>query len=89
MTTEFILFWSQETLKTALMVTAPILIGGMTVGLAVGIFQSVTQIHEMTLSFIPKMAVVAIIILLLMPWFLNHLVDFTTNVFTQISMISK
>lgn len=88
MTTEFVLFWGQQTIKTALMVTAPVLIGGMIVGLLVGIFQSVTQIHEMTLSFIPKIAVVILMLLFFMPWILNLLTDFTTSVFSQISVLS-
>ncbi len=89
MTTEFILFWAQQALKTALTVSAPILLGGMVVGLVVGIFQAVTQIHEMTLTFIPKMAVVALVILFLMPWLLNQLVDFAQAVFAQIVVISR
>jgi len=89
MTTDYVLYWAQETLKTALEVTGPILLGGMIVGLAVGIFQAVTQIHEMTLSFIPKIAVVALVLLFLLPWLLNSLIDFTTNVFTQIPVVSN
>ncbi len=88
MTTEFVLFWGQQTIKTALLVTAPILVGGMLVGLIVGIFQAVTQIHEMTLSFIPKIAVVIVVLLFFMPWILNVLTDFTSSVFSQIPVIS-
>jgi len=89
MTAEFIMFWSKETLRTALLVTGPILAAGMVVGLAVGIFQSVTQIHEMTLTFVPKIAAVVVVLFLLMPWILNLLVDFAASVFLQISLISK
>ncbi|MFQ5705955.1 MAG: flagellar biosynthesis protein FliQ [bacterium] len=88
MTTDFVLYWGQQTVKTALLITAPILIGGMLVGLIIGIFQAVTQIHEMTLSFIPKMAVVILIILFLMPWMLGVLTDFASHAFSQISVIS-
>jgi len=89
MTTEFVIYWGQQTIKTAIMITAPILAGGMIVGLIVGIFQSVTQIQEMTLTFIPKIVVVILIILFLMPWMLHTLTDFTTNIFAQMSVISK
>lgn len=89
MTTEFVIFWGQQTIRTAILVTAPILLGGMIVGLVVGIFQSVTQIQEMTLTFIPKMAVVILVILFLMPWMLEMLTDFTTSIFHQMSVISK
>jgi len=89
MTAEFVIYWGQQTVKTAIMVTAPILLGGMIVGLIVGIFQSVTSIQEMTLTFIPKMAVVILVILFLMPWMLEVLTDFTRNIFSQMAVISK
>jgi len=89
MTTEFVLYWGQQTVKTAIVVTAPILISGMVVGLIVGIFQSVTSIQEMTLTFIPKMAVVILVILFLMPWMIEILTDFMRNMFSQMSLISN
>lgn len=88
MTTEFVIYWGQQTVKTAIMVTAPILAGGMLIGLMVGIFQSVTQIQEMTLTFIPKIAVVILIILFLMPWMLEVLTDFTAQMFSQLGVIA-
>lgn len=89
MTSEFAIFWGQQMVKVAIMITAPILAGGMVIGLIVGIFQSVTQIQEMTLSFIPKIAVVILVILFLMPWMLETLVDFTANIFSQLSLVSR
>ena len=89
MTIEFVIFWGQQTVKTAMMVTAPILLSGMVIGLTVGIFQSVTSIQEMTLTFIPKITVVILVILLLMPWMLETLTDFTRNLFSQMSVISN
>lgn len=89
MTTEFVLFWGQQTVKTAILVTSPILLAGMVVGLTIGIFQSVTQIQEMTLTFIPKMAVIILVILFTMPWMLMTLTDFATSIYHQMSVISK
>ena len=89
MTTEFVLFWGQQTIKTAILVTAPILLASMVVGLTVGIFQSVTQIQEMTLTFIPKMAAIILVILFSMPWMLMTLTDFATTLYHQMSVISK
>ncbi|MFQ5649077.1 MAG: flagellar biosynthesis protein FliQ [bacterium] len=89
MTTEFVIYWGQQTVKTAIIICAPILLSGMIVGLMVGIFQSVTSIQEMTLTFIPKMAVVILVVLLLMPWMLETLTDFMRNIFAQMSVISK
>jgi len=73
-----------ETFKTALTLALPGLLTGMFVGLAVSIFQATTQINEMTLSFIPKILGVVIVIILTMPWMLNTMIDFSTNVFNLI-----
>lgn len=73
-----------ETFKIALMLALPALLVGMFVGLAVSIFQATTQINEMTLSFIPKIIGVVIIIILTMPWMLNSITDFSLNIFNMI-----
>jgi len=56
----------------------------MLLGLAVSIFQATTQINEMTLSFIPKIIGVVIVIVLTMPWMLNEMTDFSINIFNMI-----
>jgi flagellar biosynthetic protein FliQ len=73
-----------ETFKIALMLALPGLLTGMLLGLAVSIFQATTQINEMTLSFIPKILGVVIVIVLTMPWMLNEMVDYSTNIFNMI-----
>ena len=73
-----------ETFKIALMLALPGLLTGMFLGLAVSIFQATTQINEMTLSFIPKIIGVVIVIILTMPWMLNAMTDFSMNVFNMI-----
>lgn len=73
-----------ETFKMALLLALPGLLTGMFLGLAVSIFQATTQINEMTLSFIPKILGVVLVIILTMPWMLNSMVDFSTNVFNMI-----
>ncbi|QSZ42891.1 flagellar biosynthesis protein FliQ [Sulfurimonas aquatica] len=70
-----------ETFKIALLLALPGLLTGMFLGLAVSIFQATTQINEMTLSFIPKILGVVIVIVLTMPWMLNEMTDFATHVF--------
>ncbi|HKJ69388.1 MAG TPA: flagellar biosynthetic protein FliQ [bacterium] len=60
---------------------APILIMSLVVGLAVAIFQAATSIQEMTLTFIPKIVVAAAVILVLMPWYVTIVVDFTRELF--------
>jgi flagellar biosynthetic protein FliQ len=73
-----------ETFKIALMLALPALLVGMLMGLAVSIFQATTQINEMTLSFIPKIVGVVIVIILTMPWMLNSMNDFTLRVINMI-----
>ena len=73
-----------ETFKIALMLALPGLLVGMLLGLAVSIFQATTQINEMTLSFIPKIVGVVIVIVLTMPWMLNSMIDFSTNIINMI-----
>jgi flagellar biosynthetic protein FliQ len=73
-----------ETFKIALMLALPGLLTGMFLGLAVSIFQATTQINEMTLSFIPKIIGVVIVIILTMPWMLNEMTDFSVGIFNMI-----
>jgi flagellar biosynthesis protein FliQ len=73
-----------ELLKTmiyqALSIAAPILIVAMIIGLAISLFQAVTSIHEQTLAFVPKALAVVGVVLLLLPWIVRSLVEFTTAV---------
>ena len=73
-----------ETFKIALLLSLPGLLAGMFIGLAVSIFQATTQINEMTLSFIPKILGVVIVIVLTMPWMINSMIDFAQNTFILI-----
>jgi flagellar biosynthetic protein FliQ len=73
-----------ETFKIALLLALPGLLTGMLLGLAVSIFQATTQINEMTLSFIPKIVGVVIVIILTMPWMLNSMTDFSVEIFNMI-----
>lgn len=66
------------------LLTAPILGVALAVGLFIGILQAATQIQEMTLSFIPKLASVAAVLFLVGPWMLTLLVDFTQQLFLKI-----
>lgn len=73
-----------ETFKIALILSLPALLVGMFLGLAVSIFQATTQINEMTLSFVPKIIGIVIIIILTMPWMMNEMQDFTIRMFNMI-----
>ena len=73
-----------QTLKVTFYLAFPILVGSLVAGLLVSILQATTQINEMTLSFVPKIMVVVIIIIVLMPWMTNTMVDFTKEIFNKI-----
>lgn len=66
-----------ETYKITLIISLPVLLAGLVVGLLVSIFQATTQINEMTLSFVPKILAVIAVIILTMPWMLNMILDYT------------
>ncbi|NCF76927.1 MAG: flagellar biosynthesis protein FliQ [Proteobacteria bacterium] len=66
------------------MLVAPILGVALAMGLAIGVIQAATQIQEMTLSFIPKLAAVAAVLFWVGPWMLTLLVDYTLQLFTDI-----
>ena len=66
------------------LLVAPILGAALAVGLFIGILQAATQIQEMTLSFIPKLAAVAAVLFLVAPWMLTILTDFTTQLYSEI-----
>jgi flagellar biosynthetic protein FliQ len=84
MTPEFITAIGKETIWVVLMVATPILASGMIVGLAISLFQAVTQIQEMTLTFVPKIVIVMIALLFFAPWMMELLVNYTTEMITNI-----
>ena len=74
----------QEALMMVLLVSAPMLGLGLTVGLMVSVFQATTSIQEQTLAFIPKIIAVFVAILIFGPWMLSLMVEFCTGIFTNI-----
>lgn len=75
---------AREAMLVTLLLSAPMLGFGLIVGLLVSIFQAVTQINEMTLTFIPKILAVAAALAIFLPWIVNTLVDFTVNLLNQL-----
>ena len=84
MSTDLIMGIAAETMKVTLLVSAPVLFVGLVVGLVISIFQAVTQVHEMTLAFVPKIIAVMLALLFAAPWMMDMLVNFTHNLFTNI-----
>jgi flagellar biosynthetic protein FliQ len=80
MTTEFAIELLKTMIYQALAISAPILAAAMIVGLAVSLFQAVTTISEQTLTFVPKALAVIGVLLLLLPWIMRSLIEFTISV---------
>lgn len=72
----------QQALMEALIISAPILLAGLVVGLLVSLFQAVTQIQEQTLSFVPKIAAMIIVAVVLLGWIASRLLDFSIEMFS-------
>jgi flagellar biosynthetic protein FliQ len=89
MNEDIVLRLAQEAIKTTAFVAAPILISTLVIGLVVSVFQALTQINEATLSFIPKMLVVGIVLVLAGPWMLDLLSHYTTDLFEQIAELVR
>ncbi len=71
----------QQTLWVAVKIAFPILLVGLVVGVGISVMQAATQIQEQTLTFIPKMFAVVVVLFALMPWFLMVLIDYTEELF--------
>ncbi len=84
MTPEFVATIGKDAIEVALMISVPILLCGMLVGLIVSIFQAVTQIQEMTLTFVPKIIAVFVALLIFSSWMLDKMVTFTTRILTNL-----
>jgi flagellar biosynthesis protein FliQ len=75
---------ASQAMSLALKIAGPILLVALVIGLLISVFQAVTQIQEQSLSLIPKIAGVAVVIVVLGPWMLGQLVSYTTALFTSI-----
>lgn len=84
MDTAMVIDLGRESLLVAVMIASPMLGVALTVGLLIGIVQAATSINEMTLSFIPKIAALVIVMIVLGSWQISVLVDFTRRIFERI-----
>lgn len=80
---------ARQGMTVALMVTLPVLAVALFTGLAVSVFQAVTQVQEMTLTFVPKLIGAAIVLLTMGSWMLTTLVKFTHLCFTHAAQITQ
>jgi len=84
MTPETVVDISRAAVQTILLVSAPMMMAGLVVGLIIGIFQAATQINEQTMTFAPKIVAVMVALVLAAPWIINLLVTYTENLYKSI-----
>ncbi len=89
MTPETVISIGQQALWVTMLIASPMLLSALAVGLLVGMFQAATQINEMTMSFIPKLLVLVLALVVAGPWMLSVIINFTKQLMEQIpSLIS-
>ncbi len=84
MSQQFIIDFTMESLKIALLMSAPMLGFGLLAGLLVSIFQAVTSIQELTLTFIPKILAVFLALVMFLPWLLQTMISYTAGILINI-----
>jgi flagellar biosynthesis protein FliQ len=89
MNEDLVIKLGQEAMKTTALIAGPILAITLLIGLLISIFQALTQINEATLTFVPKILVVALIIILAGPWMLDVMTTYTTHLFENIATMVR
>jgi flagellar biosynthetic protein FliQ len=89
MTQEFLMGVARQAVEMTLLISLPMLGIGLAVGLLVSIFQAVTQIQEMTLTFVPKIVAVLLGLLLFAPWMMNKMTGFARYIFAAIPQLMR
>jgi flagellar biosynthetic protein FliQ len=84
MTPETVIAIAEEGIWAILLISGPLLLVALVVGLIVSIFQATTQIQEQTLAFIPKIVAVLVGIVIFGPWMLSHMLSYTNNIFNNL-----
>ncbi len=89
MDSSFVLYLGRHTLEVAMLVAAPILLTCVVVGVIVTLFQAVTSIRDMSLTVVPKLASVGVVMLLFGNWMLGVLLKFITEIFVHIQNVGQ
>ncbi len=89
MNSDFILYLGRHTLETALLLSTPILLTCIVVGVVVTLFQAITSIRDMTLTIVPKLMAVGVVTLLFGGWMLQVMLRFFTEIFAYIQNIGR
>ena len=85
MTPELVVQLARRAFETTLLLSAPLLVFSLVVGLLISIFQAVTSINEATLAFVPKIVAVMVAVIIFFPWMMSYMSDFTREVFGMIA----
>jgi len=80
MTPEFVIEIVQRTIEVSVLLSAPVLVSSLAIGLVVSLFQAVTQINEATLTFLPKILVAGLALAFFFPWMLSIIIGFTSDI---------
>jgi len=88
MSTEWAVELGQQTVLIALLLSAPILLDGLAIGLICGLGQALTQVHDPSLSLAPRILGVGLVVLVGLPWLIERLVDFSRDVLSQSPMMA-
>jgi flagellar biosynthetic protein FliQ len=88
MTPQMVVAIGREALTLTVMISGPLLLFALIVGLIISIFQAITQIQEMTLTFVPKILAVALALLIFLPWMINMATDFARHMFELIPTLA-
>jgi flagellar biosynthesis protein FliQ len=89
MQTEQILDITRQAMRVAVLLSAPLLLFGLVVGVLMNVLQAVTQITETTLAVVPKMAAMLLALIIFSPWMLDLLIDFTTQLYESIPTLIR
>ena len=84
MTEDIVISLGRDAIWTTIALAGPLLISALVVGLVVSIIQAVTQINESTLTFIPKMLAIVVVMVIMAPWMTQMITSYTTELFTSL-----
>ncbi len=89
MTPETVVTIGQQALQMTILISAPLMLAGLLTGLIVSIFQAATSINEMTLTFIPKLIVIFIVLIIAGPWMIDTMTSYMRDLFSSIPQLIR
>jgi len=88
-TEQYVVYLVREAFYTTLLISAPVLLVSLIVGLVVSVIQAATSIQEFTLTFVPKLIALAVVLVLTLPWVMDTMISFTVNLFNNIPSLGR